>query len=237
MHGTLHISLINGIFKHKFDVAAFEIISQLTQEVYSTHFNSPKLEISDEWLVLFELETSNNTGIEDEILKILESLNLDNAIIATNEKERAQLWLIREKIPLAEKMNGFAVKHDIALPISKVEAFIKLNQSNILTKYPDAQIIIFGHLGDGNLHYNVQFKQRSYEELQKIEHSINNIVYTDVQNFKGSFSAEHGVGYLKKPWFEKYYDPISYKLANAIKQLLDPKNILNPGKIFKETDK
>jgi len=79
--------------------------------------------------------------------------------------------------------------------------------------------------------------QKTNEELQKIEHLINDIVYTDVQDFKGSFSAEHGIGYIKKSWFAKYYDPTSYKLAYAIKQLLDPKNILNPGKIFKETDK
>lgn len=230
------VGLLNT-FKHKFNIAAFEIISQPTQEIYSTHFNYPKLEIKDEWLILFEFEVSSNTGTEDEIVQILNSFNLDNAIIASNEKEREQLWQIREQIPLAEKMNGFAVKHDIALPINNIEAFIKLNQVNILAKYPDAQIIIFGHLGDGNLHYNIQFKQRSYEELQKIEHLVNDIVYTDVQDFKGSFSAEHGIGYIKKSWFAKYYDPASYKLAYAIKQLLDPKNILNPGKIFKETDK
>ncbi len=220
-----------NLLKQYYSICAFEIINLLTQQIYNKHF--PPMELSAPWIILFEIETGSGFVLE-ELIDKLDSLtiNLNSVILASNESERQHLWNIRENIPLAEKMEGFAVKHDISLPISNIDGFIKTNESNILQHYPDAQIIIFGHLGDGNLHYNIQFTNMSYTELQRIETKINQLVYTDVYKFKGSFSAEHGIGMLKKHWLSKYYDSSSYQLALSIKNLLDSENILNPGKVF-----
>ncbi|MCE3267749.1 MAG: hydroxyacid dehydrogenase, partial [Burkholderiales bacterium] len=151
-------------------------------------------------------------------------------IINDNLTLRNKLWQIRENLPVAEKMYGVAVKHDISLPISRIEEFILLNQKNIKKSYPEAQIIIFGHLGDGNLHYNVQLATQA--ETVSQENNINQIVYTDVLSLGGSISAEHGIGQLKLSWYKDSSDLNSYNLAGQIKQLLDPNNLFNPNKIF-----
>ncbi len=222
--------LLNSLNKY-YNLCAFEIINPLTQQIHNKHFHP--MGVTAPWVILFEIETNGEFSLEELVNKLGElTIDLDNVILASNENERKNLWQVRESIPLAEKMEGVAVKHDISLPISNIDNFIKTNESNILKHFPDAQIIIFGHLGDGNLHYNIQFKDQDYNKLQNIEPKINNIVYTDVYKYNGSFSAEHGVGVLKKHWLSKYYDSKSYQLALSIKKLLDPNNILNPKKVF-----
>lgn len=224
--------------KQKFKLVAFEIIDQNTQTIYNEFFSQAKLPVEGNWLILLELETFNEF-IPNNFVNILEQneIDINNANIASNESERSYLWHIRENIPLAEKMSGVAIKHDIALPISQIATFIALNEKNILNKFPDATIIKFGHLGDGNLHYNIQFKQRNMEEFKRIEEQVNQIVYNDVMHYAGSYSAEHGIGQLKKQWFATYYDTNSYNLAKQIKQLVDPNNLFNPHKIFSEITK
>ncbi len=222
--------LLNSLNKY-YNLCAFEIINPQTREIYNKHFRP--MGVTAPWVILFEIETYSEFSLEELVNKLGElTIDLDNIILASNENERQNLWHIRETIPIAEKMEGVAVKHDISLPISNIDEFIKTNESNILKHYPDAQIIIFGHLGDGNLHYNIRFKNMDYNQLQNSEAEINNIVYTDVYKYNGSFSAEHGVGMLKKYWMSKYYDSRSYQLALSIKKLLDPNDILNPEKVF-----
>ncbi|HMT02994.1 MAG TPA: FAD-binding oxidoreductase [Burkholderiales bacterium] len=216
-----------------FNLCAFEIMDKNSQLIYNQHFTNRKIAIEENWLILFELETDINFNI-DIITKILynNKVNMNQVILASNHKERKKIWQIREELPLAEKSNGFAIKHDISLPISNIEEFINANTNNIMNKYHKAFINIFGHLGDGNLHYNVNFPMQSKDYIETQEITINQIVYEDVIKFGGSFSAEHGIGILKKSWFKKYYDINSYNLAKSIKILLDPNNILNPGKVF-----
>lgn len=226
------INLLNELAKH-YSICAFEIINRTTQQIYNTHFSANSFPIINDWLILFELEINDNFNISifNNLMQELD-FDLEQIILANTEKERQNLWHKRENIPLAEKMAGIAIKHDISLPINNIEQFITDNQKNIINKYPSAQIIIFGHLGDGNLHYNVQLGNSSYTDNLQIEKEINTLVYEDVYKYSGSFSAEHGIGYLKKSWMAKYYDPVSYQLAKQVKDLLDPSHILNPGKIF-----
>jgi FAD/FMN-containing dehydrogenase len=217
----------------KFSICAFEIIHRSAMDIYNQAYPQTKLSLTNCWIILFELEVEAEFNI-DTLIHIIsqKGINLDQAVIADNHSERQRLWQIRENIPLAEKKAGFAIKHDIALPISKIDEFIKVNQDKIKKLYPEAQLIIFGHLGDGNLHYNVCFPNQDLTYLETREENINRLVYDDVYAYGGTFSAEHGIGQLKTKWFERYYDPTSYKTAQAIKQLLDPNNLLNPGKIF-----
>ncbi len=220
--------ILNNLIQ-SFSVCAFEIINQTIQKIYNTQFEN-SINLSAKWLILFELESLNTKFDPLEVIKVIEhDIDLNNAIWASNQKERDTIWQYRENIPIAEKKYGIAIKHDIALPISTIDNFIEVNQKNLLTHFPKAQIGIFGHFGDGNLHYNVFLDSSNISDY---EEKINQIVYKDVMAYKGSFSAEHGVGQLKKIWFYKYHDRISYNLAKSIKQMIDPHQILNPGKIF-----
>jgi FAD/FMN-containing dehydrogenase len=219
----------------KFSVCAFEIIHSSAQNIYNTYFPDSQFPISAKWLILFEFETASTEAEEFELETLFNifsrlNINLNEAIIADTSNKRDNLWHIRENIPLAEKMHGYAVKHDISLPISQLESFIQSNSANILKYHPHAQIIMFGHLGDGNLHYNVQLDNQLNTKTN--EAKINEIVYNDVIKHGGSISAEHGIGQLKLELYRMTSDPQSYLLAKQIKQLIDPNNILNPGKIF-----
>jgi FAD/FMN-containing dehydrogenase len=221
------IELLNILSVH-FSVCAFEIIGQTMQQIYNAKFTANQIPLSDAWVILFELQTPDLDNAIELISKI--GLDTQQLIINDNLTLRNKLWQIRENLPVAEKMYGVAVKHDISLPISRIEEFILLNQKNIKKSYPEAQIIIFGHLGDGNLHYNVQLATQA--ETVSQENNINQIVYTDVLSLGGSISAEHGIGQLKLSWYKDSSDLNSYNLAGQIKQLLDPNNLFNPNKIF-----
>ena len=218
------VNILN-ILKKQSDLFAFEIINQKAQMVYNLFFKNNQLPVSDSWLILCEVIAPT--------ADVFYSINNDNIIIATNEIQRRALWLIRENIPLAEKKYGIAVKHDISLPIDKINDFVTQNQNHILDQYPEAELIIFGHLGDGNLHYNVKINN-SNNDFRYDEQIINNIVYTDVYKYNGSFSAEHGIGMLKAGLYKKYTDINSYFVAYNIKKLLDPNNLFNPSKIYEE---
>ncbi len=223
------INLLNQLSAY-FSVCAFEIIGKNMQDIYNANFSMNKLPLSDDWLILFELETNNMDGTIDLLSKC--ELDTEQLIICDSQTSRQSLWQMRENLPVAEKMHGVAIKHDISLPISKIEQFIKQNEKKIKKSYPDAQIIIFGHLGDGNLHYNVQLAMQAKTLAE--ESNMNQIVYTDVLNLGGSISAEHGIGQLKTFWYKQSADPVSYNLARQIKQQLDPNNLFNPNKIFNE---
>lgn len=218
--------LLNQLSTH-FSLCAFEVISRTTQEIYNNAFNTHKFPISDDWVILFELETDDSDKAIDTIATY--ELDTEQIIISDNLTTREGLWRMRENIPMAEKLHGIAIKHDISLPISKIEQFIGINQENIRKVYPEAQIIIFGHLGDGNLHYNIQLV--AAETLTHTE-NINKIVYGDVLRLGGSISAEHGIGQLKMAWYKNSADPVGYNLAKQIKQQLDPDNLFNPAKVL-----
>ena len=220
--------------QNKLDICAYEIINTNTQQIHNTYF-SP-IPIVNNWLILCEIESQTELDLEI-LYTILENHNIDlqQTIIATNSANKNKLWQYREQIPLAEKMAGTAIKHDIALPISQIPIFLNECKSELIAHYPQCNIIIFGHLGDGNLHYNVQFIEQNNQYTPEVEHKINQIVYNNVYKYSGTFSAEHGIGQLKCAWYALYNDKYSYNLAKQIKQLIDPQNIFNPGKIWSIT--
>lgn len=224
------LQLLN-LLKSRCIVSAYEIINDKVQELCNNAFKDNSFPLSAPWLVLLELENCDDL---DFFMQICDEIGINPSaiIVANSESERCALWEMRERIPLVERSYGVAVKHDISIPQNQIESFIEQNQVAIHKTYPDAEIIIFGHLGDGNLHYNIvnnKLESNSFPEFEKL---INRIVYADVTNCGGSISAEHGIGVLKRNWFKQYVDPNSYKLMQQIKQLLDPLNIFNPGKLF-----
>lgn len=230
------INLLDYLRKN-FNICAFEIINDITQEIYNFCNKSNPLPICGKWIILFEAEIYDDFNF-DKLLLIFQTLKIEteNIIIATNQNEREVLWSYREAIPLSEKQivkdkNLYIFKHDISLPISNINAFLNKVNKLLLDINKDIKLIVFGHLGDGNLHFNVMMKKNVDFDI-KIDILINKIVYNLVKKSEGCFSAEHGIGQLKKRWLRKYYDNNSFILAEAIKKQIDPNNIFNPGKIF-----
>jgi FAD/FMN-containing dehydrogenase len=156
-------------------------------------------------------------------------------VVAENLAQAHQLWHIRESIPLAQAEEGLNIKHDISIPVSSIPAFVAETDALLAREIAGVRLVNFGHLGDGNLHYNVQAPENIDTKafLKNEEERINTLVYDAVEKFGGSFSAEHGVGSLKVDKLEKHKSPVALEMMRAIKRGLDPKNILNPGRVIR----
>jgi FAD/FMN-containing dehydrogenase len=144
------------------------------------------------------------------------------------------MWQLRESIPLAQMLEGPNVKHDISLPASAVREFVAATDAALVHAFPGVRLIDFGHLGDGNLHYNVQCPEGvvASEFLRLHEHEVNAIVYDAVSARGGSISAEHGVGSLKREELAARKSPVALALMRSIKRALDPSGVLNPGRVL-----
>ena len=189
------------------------------------------------WFALLELSDSESEAharqrLEEVLGQALEDGVVLDAIIAENSTQSYDLWHLRESIPLAEKELGKSIKHDIGVPISHIAQFVEETNALIQAAYPGVEHIVFGHLGDGNLHYNVARGRYSEDELLSFESAIYKIVFDQLHKFHGTISAEHGIGQLKRDWLVSYKDPIELALMRQVKQALDPLNIMNPDKLL-----
>ena len=156
-----------------------------------------------------------------------------STLLAKNAGEAEAFWRVRHSIPEAEKKEGEALKHDIAVPLSRMEEFLVRGRQLLDELRPDHALIAFGHVGDGNLHYNVVLPENlTPEEWEAEGERITGALYELVNELGGSFSAEHGVGQLKKPWLARYRGGTELEVMKTLKKALDPANILNPGKLF-----
>jgi FAD/FMN-containing dehydrogenase len=160
-------------------------------------------------------------------------------VLAENIARARQLWHFREQIPLAQVQEGLNIKHDISIPVSSMAVFCAETDALLEQAIPGVRLVSFGHLGDGNLHYNVQAPEGGHYGgdarafLLEQEERVNQIVYDSVQRFKGSISAEHGVGGLKIDKLLQYKSPVALDLMRALKRALDPGNLLNPGRVVR----
>ncbi len=153
-----------------------------------------------------------------------------DAVVAENLGQAHNLWHIRESIPLAQVEEGLNIKHDISVPISRIPEFVEHATQVLNDKVPGMRLVNFGHLGDGNLHFNVQAPEGvdAKQFLDEREHEVNHIVYDAVAAFGGSISAEHGIGTLKVDTLPQYQSPVALSMMRAVKAALDPQNIMNP---------
>jgi FAD/FMN-containing dehydrogenase len=158
---------------------------------------------------------------------------LTDAVVAESLAQARQLWQIRENIPLAQVLEGLNIKHDISVPISNIPEFVRITDAQLQQAIAGVRLVNFGHLGDGNLHYNVQAPDGvdAAAFLRDQEEHVNAIVFDSVRTFGGSISAEHGVGSLKVDHLTHYKSPVALNLMRAIKQALDPQNLMNPGRV------
>ncbi len=190
------------------------------------------------WYALLELSDSESAGharerFEAIVGDALEAGLVVDAVIAENIAQSKALWHLRESIPLSEKAFGKNIKHDVSIPVSKMAEFVQTTNAALQAHWPGVEHIVFGHLGDGNLHYNVA-KGTAYEEAQLLEQqkAVYQLVHDSVHRFGGSISAEHGVGQLKRDALPQYKDPVEMALMRRIKEALDPHGLMNPGKVL-----
>ena len=191
------------------------------------------------WTVLLELSDAESaehtrTVFEGLLEAAIERGCVQDAAIAQNLQQAKAFWHLRESIPLAQAQAGLNIKHDISLPVSAIAAFVAEADALLAARWPGVEIINFGHLGDGNLHYNVQAPAgvAPAQFLAAQEPAINERVYDAVQRFGGSISAEHGIGRLKREELARRKDPTALALMRAVKHALDPLGLLNPGRVL-----
>lgn len=218
-------------------LTGFELMSRVCIDGVIRHFPATAEPFAAHhlWQVLIELtDTMANSSLEDALSVALEpafenGLVLD-AIIASTKAQSAALWNIREQIPEAEKLDGKSVKHDISLPISRIGEFIEIAEPRLLADLPTSRVICFGHIGDGNLHYNLSFPGAAPTPEQT--KTANKIVYDLLDEMHGSISAEHGLGQMKRDEITRHKSEVELDMMRAIKQALDPAGIMNPGKVL-----
>lgn len=227
------LSLMQGHFAER--LTSFELISDFALSL-SSHFSQlPKPNNDSAWSVLLELSDSLSLPeLPDWLMQCLWDNGFQNAVIAQSESEREQLWTLRENISAAQRDLGVSIKHDIAIPIKSVAAFVASNMPKIQAAYPEAKLVVFGHLGDGSLHYNVFLNHILNNEVYVHEDKINAIVYQSIVEFSGTIAAEHGIGQLKKEWLKVVRTPEELSLMRILKQHLDPQDLFNRGKVIPE---
>jgi FAD/FMN-containing dehydrogenase len=221
-------------------LTGFEAMGRLALDLVARHFPAlPAPLPGAHWTVLLEQsdsegETQARQRFESLLADALERGLIGDAVVAESLAQSRALWHVRESIPLAQAQEGLNIKHDIALPVSAIADFVEQTDAALRARWPGVQLVNFGHLGDGNLHYNVQAPAGvdGGQFLAEQEHAVNAIVYDAVQRLRGSISAEHGVGELKRDEIVARKSPVALALMRRIKQALDPQQRLNPNRVL-----
>lgn len=233
-HATDFLSILQLALPDR--VQTFELVSGKCFALVEKHIADSKLPFAEAypWYVMIEVEVGDSSAVLEELLaECFDRELIVDAVIAKNHAEAGKLWRLRHSIAEAEKLEGPALKHDISVPIASMARFLDLAEPRVVAAVPGAKIIAFGHVGDGNLHYNVVLPGGlSADQRDKLAALGTSTVYDLVAELGGSFSAEHGVGYLKKSYLVKYRGEVEVNLMRSLKATLDPNNILNPGKVL-----
>jgi len=221
-------------------LTAFELISDFSLQLVLRHF--PHLQhpfkTSHAYFALLEMSDheseSHAIALMEQVLEqAISDKHAADAVCATSISQSRSLWKLREHISEAQAKEGKNIKHDISIPVSQIPRFIQLTDAALTAAFPGCQIVCFGHMGDGNLHYNVSAPAGGSDaEFILQQAAINRIVHDQVHQFKGSISAEHGLGMLKRDEIRLYKSELELNMMRAIKTALDPQNLMNPGKVL-----
>ncbi|HEX2216445.1 MAG TPA: FAD-binding oxidoreductase [Xanthobacteraceae bacterium] len=220
-------------------VTGFELMPRIGLEFVLRHAPGSRDPLTGEhvWYVLLELSSAAQGGlratIEEVLTAALDGGLIEDAVLADSLEQAKDFWRLREVLAEVQRHEGGSIKHDVSVPVSAVPELIEAGSRAAEALIPDCRPIPFGHLGDGNIHFNISqpigadkaaFLAR-WEEMNVVIHGI-------TKNLGGSISAEHGIGQLKRQLLQEVKDPVAYALMRALKRTLDPKGILNPGKVL-----
>ena len=223
-------------------LTGFEVMGQFALSLVDKHFAQLRVPLFKDgaWCVLLEnSDHESESHAREQFERLLETAFeqgcVSNAVVAENLSQAKSLWHIRESIPLAQAEEGLNIKHDISIAVSRIPEFVETTDALLARALPGIRLVNFGHLGDGNLHYNVQAPDGGDAAafLRDHEEEVNALVYESVARFDGSISAEHGVGSLKVEQLEQHKSPVALGIMRAIKQALDPRNLMNPGRVIR----
>jgi FAD/FMN-containing dehydrogenase len=223
-------------------LTAFELMERFALGLVERHFPQlPHPLPGAPWTVLLELSGAEPEAVEQARLSALleaamASGLVNDAALASTLAQSKALWQLREAIPPAQSQEGLNIKHDIALPVSAIPAFVKHMAKLLAQATPGARVVCFGHLGDGNLHYNLQAPEgvAPVDFLARNEGPVNALVYDEVLKRAGSLSAEHGIGALKRDELARRGNPVALGMMRAIKRAIDPDGLMNPGRVLSE---
>ena len=233
--GLAHQHLGSGL-------TGFEVMGQFALGLVAKHFPQQRVPFWQEhpWCVVLEnsdneSETHARECFERLLEAAMEAGCVVDAVVAESMAQAHALWHIRESIPMAQAEEGLNIKHDISINVSRIPEFVAETNALLLERFSGARMVVYGHLGDGNLHYNVQAPENEDQArfLNEQETPMNALVYEAVDRYRGSISAEHGVGSVKVDTLPKHKSPVALGMMRAIKQGLDPQNLMNPGRVLK----
>src|SRR5579863_9790403 len=219
-------------------LTSFELLSDIAVDFSVRHGIDIRDPLGQQhrWYVLMELSSPRDDAratLESILAQGLDQGIVDDAVIAANLSQRTAFWKLRDEMSAAQKPEGGSIKHDISVPVAAVPAFIAEANAAVTKLIPGARPVPFGHLGDGNIHYNVS--QPIGADAAKFLarwHEVNQVVFDIVRRLGGSISAEHGIGVLKRDELPEVKDKVAIELMRAIKAMLDPLGIMNPGKVL-----
>jgi FAD/FMN-containing dehydrogenase len=217
-------------------IQAFELMSARAVRYVLRHIPSTSFPLDQEspWFVLLET-ARESTGDEFEtlLMSLHESALISETVIAKSRSEANDLWRLRHAISESQKQEGASLKHDVSVPVAQVGKFIRDAEAAVVKEVPGTRVVAFGHVGDGNIHFNLsQPKDWSATDFMEQGQRLAALVYDVVDSYGGSISAEHGIGQAKREELLWYRGETETGLMRAVKGALDPKNIMNPGKVI-----
>lgn len=231
---SVAVDLLNRA-KTEFDaqLTAFELVSETALGLVLKNIPATtRPTASSPWYILTEFSDAAPEAVERWLAAQLESGEVADGALATSQAQAAKLWALRENISEAQKIEGISIKHDIAVPVSAIPDFLETADAALAQAFPGIRIVAFGHVGDGNLHYNLS-KPDAQDNAAFIaaQPEVNRLVHDTVHALNGSISAEHGIGQLKREEILRYKSPIEMALMRSVKQAIDPLGLMNPGKV------
>ncbi len=223
-------------------LTGFEVMGKFALSLVAKHYPQQRVPLWQDAPYCVLLENSDHESesharaqFERLLETAFENGCVSDAVVAENLTQANLLWHIRESIPLAQAEEGLNIKHDISIAVSRIPEFVATTDALLEAALPGVRLVNFGHLGDGNLHYNVQAPADGDSKafLRDSEAEVNTLVYDSVARFDGSISAEHGVGSLKLGKLEHHKSPVAMAMMRSIKTALDPQNTMNPGRVLR----
>ncbi|WP_206952422.1 FAD-binding oxidoreductase [Trinickia acidisoli] len=225
------------------ELVALELISKSEFDISLRHAAQTRnpFQATPNWIVLVELAATTDTSevwtdrLTDYLRDAFEKGVVGEAIAATTEQQRADLWKIRHSVTESNVRQGMGITHDIAVPTYRIPDFIDQAGKTLAEHFPEAEPVVVGHMGDGNLHYIAMFSHAYWGSLadkRKTQLALSHLLYDIAAAMGGTFSAEHGIGSLHVPEMSIYKDPVELDLMQSIKTLLDPRDTMNPGRVL-----